>query len=76
MFEEAGWIEEEKILARDDAPRLLGYMTEKQLVVFALQVIGFSQEEIAQMLGITQSAVSQRFLSGINKVAEIVKQTL
>jgi len=53
-----------------DAPERLSCLTERQLVAFLLSWIGFSQEEIGLIVGVSQQAVSCRIRAATRKLRE------
>jgi len=50
----------ELVERRIDSVGQLAKLTEKQLVAFLLHHMGYTQDEIGQMAGVTQGAISKR----------------
>lgn len=50
----------ELVERRIDSVQQLAKLTDKQLVAFLLHHTGYTQEEIGEMQGVTQGAISKR----------------
>lgn len=65
----AVWLDLQTALGRYHANTLLQVVTKKQKQVILLHLVyGYTQQEVAEQLGISQQAVSCRLISGIKRI--------